>query len=119
MIDSTEVDHGSVDVKGGLGKTETFERFATITVYLKKKRQPLVQRHAVGQYGLAKNIERSMRTRLLERLRGTLDAEGRIELGSLAVTDAGLVLPSPVGGGRATALAWAEPRRRPPAWRNC
>ncbi|MFB7558985.1 hypothetical protein [Streptomyces brevispora] len=106
---STEVDHGSVDVKGGLGKTETFERFATTTVCLRKKLQPLVLRHVRGQYGLVIDIERSMRPGLLERLRGTLDAEkGRVELGSLAVTDAGLVLPSPVGAGRATALAWAE-----------
>ncbi|WP_329063177.1 hypothetical protein [Streptomyces sp. NBC_01429] len=107
-IESTEVDHGDVEVKGGVGRIETRERFATITVHLKKKREPLVLTHVVGQHHLAKDIEQGLRPGLLERLRGTLDAEGRVALGGLTVTEAGLELPSPVRGGPAIALGWAE-----------
>ncbi|MFF7158092.1 hypothetical protein [Streptomyces sp. NPDC008139] len=107
-IESTEVDHGRTEISGGLGKVERRERFATITVHLKKKSQPVVLMHVVGQYGLAKDIEQALRPGLLERLRGTLDTEGRVDLGGLAVTDAGLLLPSALRGSPAVALRWTE-----------
>ncbi|MET9533411.1 hypothetical protein ABZY02_23100 [Streptomyces sp. NPDC006649] len=108
VIDSTEVDHGSTEITGFMGKIETYERFATISVRPKGKRHPLVLRHVVGQYDLAQDIEQGLRPGLLERLRGTLDTEGRVELGGLSVTDAGLVLPSSDRGGPAATLSWGE-----------
>ncbi|WP_405864184.1 hypothetical protein OG407_37675 [Streptomyces sp. NBC_01515] len=106
-IESTEVDHGAVESKG-IVKVETRRRFATVTVHLRKKRQPLVLMHVVGQYTLAKAVEEALRPGLLDRMRGTLDAEGRVELGRLAVTGTGLVLPGPDRGGAEIALEWAE-----------
>jgi hypothetical protein len=52
--------------------------------------------------------EEALRPGLSDRLRGTLDAEGRVELGNLAVTEAGPVLPGPVRGGADITLEWAE-----------
>ncbi|MEV6540616.1 hypothetical protein [Streptomyces sp. NPDC051665] len=106
-IESSEVGQGAVGSKGTI-KTGARRRFPIIAVYLKKKRWPLVLVNVVGRDVLAKVIEEALRPGLLDRLRGTLDTEGRVDLESLAVTDTGLVLPGLVGDTEDIALEWTE-----------